>query len=117
MNMRKIVTNGLTITAAAAVGMLLSPDAFATTGTDLDAGGTTATTIVQGVGGFMMVAGIALTGILWPVYKMNALWGAAPGVAGGLVTTNAKNIATQFGGGAAFDWSAIDWSYLTSGSF
>ena len=107
MKMRSVVFNGLTITAAAAVGILLSPDAFATTGTALDAGGTTATTIVQGVGGFMMLMGVALTGIMWPVYKANALWGATPGVAGGLVTANASGISQQFGGGTAFDWSAF----------
>ena len=113
MKARKVIIDGLTITAAAAVGIILSPDVLlATTGTDLDAKSTTAATIIQGVGGFMVLAGIGLTGILWPVYKLNALWGATPSIAGGTMTANATNIAGLFQGGAAFDWT-----YLTTGSF
>lgn len=122
MKVRSVIVNGLTIVAAAAVGVFLSPDAaLATTGTDLDTSGTTATTIVKGIGGLMMALGIGATGIMWPVYKMNALWAMIPSVGGGVVTAKSDAIAQRFGGGAAFDWNVlhtVDWNaFYSTGSF
>lgn len=106
MRLSKILVKGAPAVACAAI-IVASEAAYATTGTQLDAGGNTLVTMIQGAGGVMMAAGLGIAGLLWKVIGNNVIWGAVPGVAGGLITANSQAIATQFGGGTGLDLLSV----------